>query len=154
MRVRVRSSKIEVRCGSACGSIIEVRVCVRHTVKFLATQHLIITKPNLTLSSLWLDQLVIHFRIWHSQQFDKNWIFYPRLNKINNCQMPNVKKKTARVFKHHTYLISSVWLDQICPLKINYFTIDLANTVIWQKLNLIPQIKQNKQLSNIICQKK
>ena len=40
VRVRVRSSKIEVRCGSACGSIIEVRVCVRHTVKFLATQHL------------------------------------------------------------------------------------------------------------------
>jgi hypothetical protein len=40
VRVRVRSSKIEVRCESACGSIIEVRVCVRHTVKFLATQHL------------------------------------------------------------------------------------------------------------------
>ena len=38
VRVRVRSSKIEVRCGSACESIIEVRVCVRHTVKFLATQ--------------------------------------------------------------------------------------------------------------------
>ena len=41
VRVRVRSSKIEVRCASACERIIEVRVCVRHTVKFLATQHLI-----------------------------------------------------------------------------------------------------------------
>ena len=40
VRVRVRSSKIEVRCGSACGTIIEVRVCVRHTVNILATQHL------------------------------------------------------------------------------------------------------------------
>jgi len=40
VRVRVRSSKIEVRCASACERIIEVRVCVRHTVKFLATQHL------------------------------------------------------------------------------------------------------------------
>ena len=38
--MRVRSSKIEVRCGSACGSIIEVRVCVRHTAKLLATQRL------------------------------------------------------------------------------------------------------------------
>ena len=41
VRVRVRLSKIEVRCASACETIIEVRVCVRHTVKFLATQHLI-----------------------------------------------------------------------------------------------------------------
>jgi hypothetical protein len=41
VRVRVRSSKIEVRCESACGKIIKVRVCVRHTVKFLATQHLV-----------------------------------------------------------------------------------------------------------------
>ena len=40
VRVRVRSSKIEVRCASACERINEVRVCVRHTVKFLATQHL------------------------------------------------------------------------------------------------------------------
>ena len=40
MRVRVRSSKNEVRCASACGTIIKVRVCVRHTVKILATQHL------------------------------------------------------------------------------------------------------------------
>ena len=36
----MRLSKIEVRCGSACGSIIEVRVCVRHTAKSLATQRL------------------------------------------------------------------------------------------------------------------
>ena len=42
VRVRVRSSKIEVRCASAGERIIEVRVCVRHTVKFLATQHLMI----------------------------------------------------------------------------------------------------------------
>ena len=40
VRVRVRSSKIEVWCASACERIIEVRVCVRHTVKFLATQHI------------------------------------------------------------------------------------------------------------------
>ena len=40
VQVRVRSSKIEVRCASACETIIEVRVCVRHTVKFLATQGL------------------------------------------------------------------------------------------------------------------
>ena len=40
VRVRVRLSKIEVRCGCACETTIEVRVCVRHTVKFLATQHL------------------------------------------------------------------------------------------------------------------
>ena len=42
VRVRVRSSKIEVWCASACERIIEVRVCVRHTVKFLATQHLVL----------------------------------------------------------------------------------------------------------------
>ena len=42
VRVRVRSSKNDVRCASACETIIKVRVCVRHTVKFLATQHLII----------------------------------------------------------------------------------------------------------------
>ena len=42
VRVRVRSSKNEVRCASACGTIIKVRVCVRHTVKILATQHLLI----------------------------------------------------------------------------------------------------------------
>ena len=47
VRVRVRSSKIEVRCGSACGSIIEVRVCVRHTVKFLTTQRLILKLTDL-----------------------------------------------------------------------------------------------------------
>ena len=35
----VRSSKNEVRCASACETIIKVRVCVRHTVKFIATQH-------------------------------------------------------------------------------------------------------------------
>ena len=39
VQVRVRSSKIKVRCASACETIIEVPVCVRHTVKFLATQH-------------------------------------------------------------------------------------------------------------------
>ena len=43
VRVRVLSSKIEVRCESACGSVIEVRVCVRHTVKSLATQRLFLT---------------------------------------------------------------------------------------------------------------
>jgi hypothetical protein len=43
VRVRVRLSKIEVRCESACETIIEVRVCVRHTVKFLATQRLVAT---------------------------------------------------------------------------------------------------------------
>ena len=37
-KVRLRSSKIEVRCASACETIIEVRVCVLNTVKFLATQ--------------------------------------------------------------------------------------------------------------------
>ena len=36
----MRSSKIEVRCASACETMIKVRVCVRHTVKFLATQRL------------------------------------------------------------------------------------------------------------------
>ena len=41
VRVRVRLSKIDVQCGSVCGSIFEVRVCVRHTVKILATQRLI-----------------------------------------------------------------------------------------------------------------
>ena len=41
-KVRVRLSKIEVRCGSACGSIIEVRVCVRHKAKYLATQRLVV----------------------------------------------------------------------------------------------------------------
>ena len=40
VQARVRLSKIEVRCGSACRSIIEVRVCVRHTAKYLATQRL------------------------------------------------------------------------------------------------------------------
>ena len=39
--VRVRSSKIEVRCASACET--KLRVCVRRTVKFLATQRLIVT---------------------------------------------------------------------------------------------------------------
>ena len=42
MRVRVRSSKNEVQCASACETIIRVRVCVHHTVKFLATQRLIL----------------------------------------------------------------------------------------------------------------
>jgi hypothetical protein len=41
VRVWVRSPNNEVRCASACETIIEVRVCVRHTVKFLATQRLI-----------------------------------------------------------------------------------------------------------------
>ena len=36
------------------------------------------------------------------------------------------------MFKNHAYLISSFWLDQLFPLKINYFTIDLAHTAIWQ----------------------
>ena len=40
VRVRVRSSKNEVRCASACETIIKVRVCVRHTVKSIATQRL------------------------------------------------------------------------------------------------------------------
>jgi hypothetical protein len=40
VRVRVQSPKNEVRCESACEKIIKVRVCVRHTVKFLATQRL------------------------------------------------------------------------------------------------------------------
>ena len=47
VRVRVRSSKIEVRCASACERIIEVRVCVRHTVKFLATQHLVLNPDSI-----------------------------------------------------------------------------------------------------------
>ena len=42
VRVQVRSSKIKVRCASACEKIIEVRVWVRHTVKILATQHLLL----------------------------------------------------------------------------------------------------------------
>ena len=42
VRVRVRLPKIEVQCASACETIIEVRKCVRHTVKFLATQRLIV----------------------------------------------------------------------------------------------------------------
>ena len=32
--------KIEVRCASAFETIFEVRLCVRHTIKFLATQRL------------------------------------------------------------------------------------------------------------------
>ena len=47
VRVRVRSSKIEVRCASACETNIKVRVCMRHTVKFLATQHLIVSDYSL-----------------------------------------------------------------------------------------------------------
>ena len=38
----MRSSKSEVRCASACVAIIEVRVCVRRTVRFLATQRLVV----------------------------------------------------------------------------------------------------------------
>ena len=44
--MRVRLSKIEVRCESACKTIIEVRVCVRHTVKFLATQRLVVMQGS------------------------------------------------------------------------------------------------------------
>ena len=40
--MRVQSSKIEVRCAGGCGTFIEVRVWVRHTVKILATQHLLL----------------------------------------------------------------------------------------------------------------
>ena len=40
--MRVRLSKIEVRCASVCEKIIKVRLCVRHTVKILATQRLIV----------------------------------------------------------------------------------------------------------------
>ena len=62
MRVRVRSSKNDVWCASACETIIKVRVCVRHTVKFLATQRLIIGhftavikhKELKIFSSLWI----------------------------------------------------------------------------------------------------
>ena len=43
VRVRVRSTKIEVRWASACETIFDVRVCVRRTVNFLATQRLFIT---------------------------------------------------------------------------------------------------------------
>ena len=43
VQVRVRSSKIKVRCASACETIIEVQVCVRHTVKFLATKRLVMS---------------------------------------------------------------------------------------------------------------
>ena len=32
--------KNEVRCASACETIIKVRVCVCRTVKYIATQHL------------------------------------------------------------------------------------------------------------------
>ena len=58
VRVRVRSSKIEVRCESACGSVIEVRVCVRHTAKFLATQRLE-KSPNFSERQIKLGQLLI-----------------------------------------------------------------------------------------------
>ena len=40
--MRVRLSKIEVRCASACETIKKVRLCVRHTVKVLATQRLLL----------------------------------------------------------------------------------------------------------------
>ena len=40
VQVRVRSTKIEVRCASTCEMIIEVRVCVQHTVNLFATQRL------------------------------------------------------------------------------------------------------------------
>ena len=42
--VRVRSSKNWSACASACATIIKVQVCVRHTLKFLATQSLLRTQ--------------------------------------------------------------------------------------------------------------
>ena len=60
LRVRVRSSKIEVQCASACETIIEVRVCVRHTVKFIVTQRLVdccyteLKAFTLRLQNFWL----------------------------------------------------------------------------------------------------
>ena len=57
VRVRVRSLKIEVRCESACGSVIEVRVCVRHTAKFLATQRLLFFMEG----SLKFDRTIVCF---------------------------------------------------------------------------------------------
>ena len=41
VRVRVRSSKIWGACESACETIFKVRMCVRNTLKYIATQHLI-----------------------------------------------------------------------------------------------------------------
>ena len=61
MRVRVRSSKSEVRCASACIAIIEVRVCVRRTVKFLATQH--------------LELILFFFCLWSLGSRDLFWSF-------------------------------------------------------------------------------
>ena len=40
MRVRVRSPKKRGACASACETFFEVRVCVRRTLKYLATQRL------------------------------------------------------------------------------------------------------------------
>ena len=44
--------KIEVRCASAFETIFEVRLCVRHTVKFLATQRLVVWMQMYVLNSL------------------------------------------------------------------------------------------------------
>ena len=77
VRVRVRLSKIEVRCGSACGSIIEVRVCVRHTAKYLATQRC--TRPFFSCS--------------RSEQFRKQTTIFP-LHKYEYffiCEWPFLK---------------------------------------------------------------
>ena len=38
--MRVRSPKNRGACASACGTIFEVRVCVRRTGKYIATQRL------------------------------------------------------------------------------------------------------------------
>ena len=58
VRVRVRSSKIEVRCASACETNIEVRVCVRRTVQSLATQHLLFMKIGSTEVAFDLFRLI------------------------------------------------------------------------------------------------
>ena len=50
--MRVRLSKNDVRCASACETIIKVRVCVRHTVKFLATQRLRYDKYKMSKSNI------------------------------------------------------------------------------------------------------
>ena len=79
VRVRVRSAKIEVRCGCACETIMKVRVCVQHTVKFLATQHLV--RSDIRSSLIYL----LH------QILSDLWMFPYLILKIANIQSSLLK---------------------------------------------------------------
>ena len=93
VRVQVRSSKIEVWCGSACRSVFEVRLCVRHTVKILATQRLEI-RPSLNIFAL----TIIFRHNWACPQ--GFWNICYLIGNVENCLAILPPMKCSRNSRH------------------------------------------------------